>query len=82
MDAIKQELKGLKMFLSTVCKNEDININTSNLKPLLPYAPALGINEVWSKIIPEEQYFHQQSHPNFKKLVENALKKETNSFAP
>lgn len=46
------------MFLSTICKNEDIdiNINTSNLKPLLPYTLTLGINEVWSKIIPEEQY--------------------------
>lgn len=79
VDATKQKLKGLKMFLSTVCKNEDVNIKTSSLKYLLPYALALDIDEVWDKIIPQEKTSHRSSHPTFKELVKNALNKETSS---
>ena len=65
------------MFLKAVCKNENLNINSSSIKDVLPYALAMDIPKAWNKLIlslnTREATLSPFIHPDFKQLVFNAI---------
>ena len=71
-----QTLLGLQMFLKTVCKNENMDINTSAIKELLPYAVALDVPDALHNMLKSlkktDTFFDDLFTPNFIRLVENA----------
>ena len=72
-----KDIAGLKMFLKAVCKNENLNINSSSIKDVLPYALAMDIPKAWNKLIlslnTREATLSPFIHPDFKQLVFNAI---------
>ena len=75
---IFKEIAGLKMFLKAVCKNEHLNISSSSIKDVLPYALAMDIPKAWDKLISSLKTKNTSLlplfQPNFKQLISNAVK--------
>ena len=73
-----KEIAGLNMFLKAICKNENLNIHTSPIQDILPYALSMTIPDAWDKLLGTfkntDKTIFPFFQPDFKQLISNAVK--------